>query len=74
MPNNPAQDTYNPDGIGSEFEEHIFSEVNEGEIFRLNSDKNDQSIYRKENETQAIDVKQRVMHNITPNTKIYITI
>ena len=30
MPNNPAQDTYRPDGIGSEFEEHQFDDINVG--------------------------------------------
>ena len=74
MPNNPSQDTYNPAGIGSEFEEHTFSEVNIGEIFRLNPDSNDQSLYRKENETQAMDVRTRVIHDIGQSTKIYILI
>ena len=74
MPNNQAQDRYNPTGIGSEFEEHDFNDINIGEIFRLNPDSNDQSLYRKENETQAIDVKTRVMHNINQNTTVYITI
>lgn len=74
MPNNPAQDAYRPDGIGSEFEEHLFNELNTGEIFRLNADSNDQSIYRKENETQAIDVKTRIIHDINSNMKVYVTI
>ena len=74
MPNNHTQDLYNPDGIGSEFEEHSFGEVNVGEIFRYNADNKDQSLYRKENETQAMDIKTRVLHNISDNTKIYITI
>jgi len=74
MPNNPAQDAYNPDGVGSEFEEQEFSEVNIGEIFRLNATNSDQSLYRKENETQALDIKTSVMHNLAANTKIYITI
>jgi hypothetical protein len=74
MPNNHTQDLYRPDGIGSEFEEHEFSEVNEGEIFRLNADNKDQSLYRKENEIQAMDIKTRVLHNIAANTKIYIKI
>ncbi len=74
MSNNHTQDLYNPDGIGSEFEEHIFSEINIAEIFRLNADNKDQSLYRKENDTQAMDVKTRIMHNITQNTKVYITI
>ena len=45
MPNDPVNDRYNPSSIGSEFEEHTFSEVNIGEIFRLNPDSNDQSLY-----------------------------
>ena len=74
MPNNPAQDAYNPSGIGSEFEEHIFDDINIGEIFRFNADSNDQSIYRKENEIQAMDIKTRLVHDINRNTKIYVTI
>ena len=74
MPNNPTQDAYRPDGIGSEFEEHLFNELNIGEIFRLNADTKDQSLYRKENENQAIDVKTRITHNINSNVNVYITI
>ena len=74
MPNNQAQDRYNPTGIGSEFEEHIFNEINIAEIFRLNPDSNDESLYRKENETQAMDVKTRIMHNINQDMKVYILI
>ena len=74
MPNNHTQDLYRPDGIGSELEEHSFSEINIAEIFRLNPDNNDQSLYRKENETQAFDVKQRVTHDISGGTKVYIKI
>ena len=74
MPNNHTQDLYNPAGTGSEFEEHLFSDVNVGEIFRFNADRADQSIYRKENETQAVEVKKQVLHNVNANSKIYITI
>ena len=74
MPNNPTQDTYQPDGIGSEFEQHNFGEVNEGEIFRLNADDKDNSLYRKENETQAMDVKTRQIHDFKGNVKIFIKI
>ena len=74
MANNPIQDRYQPGAIGSEFEKHDFGEVNEGEIFRFNADDKDQSLYRKENETQAMDVKTRILHVIQSNTKIYIKI
>ena len=53
MPNNPSQDTYNPAGIGSEFEEHYFSELNEGEIFRIHDNNNTNTEqFRKENENE----------------------
>ena len=74
MPNNPTQDMYRPNNIGSEFEEHLFNELNVGEIFRLNADTKDQSLYRKENETKAMDVKTRILHNIGNNIKVYTTI
>ena len=74
MPNNPTQDAYQPDGIGSEFEEYLFNELNTGEVFRLNADAKDQSLYRKENENRAMDVKTRITHNIGSNVKVYITI
>ena len=75
MPNNPSQDTYNPAGVGSEFEEHYFSELNEGEIFRIHDNNNaNTEQFRKENEQQAMDVKTRIIHNINDNTKVYIKI
>ena len=67
MPNNPTQDIYNPDGIGSEFEEQYFNEIN-------NPDNADQSLYRKENDNQALDVKTRIMHDINLRTKVYVKI
>ena len=74
MPNNPVQDRYNPSGLSSEFEEYNFGEINIAEIFRLNASDSDQSLYRKENEQQAMDVKTRIIHNINDNTKVYIKI
>ncbi len=74
MPNNHTQDLYRPDGVGSEFEEHPFSEINISEIFRLNPDNADQSLYRKETEREALDVKTRLLHNIDGRTKVYIKI
>jgi len=74
MPNNPAQDAFRPDGIGSEFEEHNFDEIPTGEIFRLNAYDSDLSLYRKENEYEAMDVKTRIMHNIAGNVKVYTKI
>ena len=33
--NNHAQDRYDPPGVGSDFEQQVYSDVVKGEIFRL---------------------------------------
>ena len=75
MPNNPAEDRYNPQGIGSEFENHLFDDINVGEIFRLydNNDAETQ-LYRKETETEAMNVKTREVLTPDRNTIVYIKI
>jgi len=75
MPNNPAEDRYNPQGIGSEFENHLFDDINIGEIFRLydNNDAETQ-LYRKETETEAMNVKTREVLTPDRNTIVYIKI
>ena len=75
MPNNPSQDTYNPAGVGSEFEEHYFSELNEGEIFRIHDNNNASTVqFRKENETQAMGVKDRIMYDFAQGQIVYTKI
>ena len=73
MPNNPAQDRYNPSGMGSEFEENQFGEVNVGEVFRLSENDND-PIYRKENEYKAMKIAERTLESFPESTVIYIKI
>ena len=75
MPNNQAQDAYNPDRIGSEFEEHLFDDINIGEIFRLYDNNNEETqLYRKETEIEAMNVKTR--EGFVPNkrTTVYVKI
>ena len=75
MPNNPSQDTYNPSGVGSEFEQHNFSEINIGEIFRIHDNNNNNTEqFRKENDGQAMGIKNRVMYDFTQSQKVYIKI
>ena len=75
MPNNHTQDLYQPDGIGSEFEEHYFSELNEGEIFRIHDNNNASTVqFRKENETQAMGVKDRIMYDFAQGQIVYTKI
>ena len=75
MPNNPTQDRYDPNPIGSEFEEHLFDDINIGEIFRLyaNNDMETQ-LYRKETETEAMNVKTREVSVQNKRAKVYIKI
>ena len=75
MPNNPAEDRYNPSPIGSEFENHLFDDINVGEIFRIydNNDAETQ-LYRKETETEAMNVRTRKVFAPDVKTVVYIKI
>ena len=73
MSNNPTQDAYNPDRIGSEFEKHLFEELNDGEIFRMDTDNNSIQ-YRKENDTQAFSLSERKLYNATARQVVYTKI
>ena len=75
MPNNPTQDRYNPNSIGSEFENHLFDDINIGEIFRLYDNNNEETqLYRKETETEAMNVKTRNVFAPDVKTVVYIKI
>ena len=75
MPNNPAEDRYNPNPIGSEFEEHLFDDINIGEIFRLYDNNNEETqLYRKDTETEAMNVKTREVFAPDRRTTVYIKI
>jgi len=73
MANNPTQDAFNPDRIGSEFEEHLFDELNSGEIFRV-KDNNTDIQYRKENDTQALSLGEGLLHDVDSRQVVYIKI
>ena len=75
MANNPTQDRYNPNPIGSEFENHLFDDINVGEIFRLyNNNDAETQLYRKETETEAMNVKTREVSAFNNNTVVYVKI
>ena len=75
MPNDPTQDRYNPSSIGSEFEEHLFDDINIGEIFRLYDNNNEETqLYRKETETEAMNVRTREVFVPEKRTTVYIKI
>ena len=75
MPNNPAEDRYNPNPIGSEFESNLFDDINIGEIFRLYDNNNAETqLYRKETETEAMNVRTREVFVPEKRTTVYIKI
>ena len=75
MPNNPVEDRYNPSPIGSEFENHLFDDINIGEIFRLYDNNNEETqLYRKETETEAMNVRTREVFVPEKRTTVYIKI
>ena len=75
MPNNPTTDRYNPASIGSEFESHLFDDINIGEIFRLHDNNDSETqLYRKETETEAMNVKTRKVFAPDVKTVVYIKI
>ena len=75
MPNDPTTDRYNPASIGSEFEEHLFDDINIGEIFRLYDNNNEETqLYRKETEIEAMNVKTREVFAPDRRVAVYIKI
>ena len=73
MANDHAQDRYDPPSIGTEFEEDKFSEINPGEIFRLQP-LNESTSYRKVNDLvgEEIGTNPRFEVRFDAKTKVYV--
>ena len=73
MANDHAQDRYDPPAVGSEFEEDKFSEINPGEIFRLQP-LNESTSYRKVNDLvgEEIGTIPRFEVRFDAKTKVYV--
>ena len=57
MGNDHAQDRYDPPGVGSDFEEDYFGDVNIGEVFRLRP-QSKAKVFRKVKDGIAFDIKE----------------
>jgi len=57
MGNDHAQDRYDPPGVGSDFEEDYFGDVNIGEVFRLRP-QSKAKVFRKVKDGVAFDIKE----------------
>ena len=57
--NNQANDRYNPPGTAQpDFEEYNFEDLEQGELFWLNTEKSDNNhAHRKLSDTEALNVK-----------------
>ena len=72
MANDHARDRYDPPAVGSEFEEDKFSEINPGEIFRLNP-LNESTSYRKVNDLTGEEIGVGGFEvRFDANTKVYV--
>ena len=72
MANDHARDRYDPPSIGSEFEEDKFSEINPGEIFRLNP-LNESTSYRKVNDLTGEEIGVGGFEvRFDANSKVYV--
>jgi hypothetical protein len=73
MANDHARDRYDPPKVGSEFEEDKFSEINPGEIFRLQP-LNESTSYRKVNDLvgEEIGTIPRFEVRFDAKTKVYV--
>ena len=73
MPNNEAQDRFNPPKLGeSEFEKARYDSLNNGEIFWLSEEMNDSNhAYRKLDEKQAMNTRTREIHDKVYNANVY---
>ena len=72
MPNNKAEDRYNPPAVrADDFETVLFSEIEVDDLFWLKENGGDNPPYRKTTDTQAGNTKTRVLHNFDRNQKVF---
>ena len=70
--NNPAQDRYNPPGLGSlDFEEFNFGDLEVDELFWQTDKPEEENPWRKENQTQGKNLKTQTTHNFDSRTKVF---
>ena len=74
--NDPLQDRYNPPGSTEhEWERKVFNELNLDENFHQSNKPDGYAIqWRKVNETQAMNLKSREIHNWKDNAVVFVRI
>ena len=71
MGNDHAQDRYDPPGVGSDFEEDYFGDVNIGEVFRLRPESK-AKVFRKVKDGVAFDIKESREVQLGLRDEIYV--
>ena len=76
MPNNQAQDRYDPPAVtGDDWEEHKYEDLPDGSIFWLNTTrKPDNDAFRKLNDKQAMNTKNQIVLDVLSNINIFVKI
>jgi len=70
--NNQVNDRYNPAGVNSiDFEEFKFGDLEVGELFWQTDRPEEANPWRKENQTQGMNLKNQTLHNFKPLTKVF---
>ena len=71
--NNPTRDRYEPpSNMSQDFEEFKFEDLEVDELFwQTNKPKEEQIPWRKNSQTQAINLKTQTTHNFQAKTKVF---
>ena len=71
---NQANDRYNPPGVsqgGEDFEQTIFSDIENGDLFWTKNGGKDNPPFRKVNNTEAGNTKTRILETFNSNDRVY---
>jgi hypothetical protein len=72
--NNSVEDSYNPPPVSTEFEEHIFEDLEIDDLLWLNNNSTDgmkNVVHRKIDETAAMNIKTGEMMRMANRQKVY---
>ena len=72
MPNDPANDRYNPPGTSAnDFNTEKFSDIPEHDLFWLNTNRTNNQVYRKTTSTHAMNLKTRELVPFERMVKVF---
>ena len=76
--NNSVEDSYNPPPVATEFEEHVFEDIEDDDLIWLNNNSLDGMVnvaHRKLNANQAVNIKtQQIKHKIKNSDLVELSV